>query len=324
MIDKETLGSKHGEFLNPLRGNKEFTREIRIKLHQGLPTLECDTYRALIRAVGFYHYRCRGKVLLRGQVFPSTNMVPNAYRNLEPSEVGESDSMLDAFCETYRGTLGVDAEDFQSYTTEPVLQHYGIRTRWLDVVDSVPHALFFATHEYMHSPFNKPNGAIMTYLPGIADWGYIYLLEFLDLALTRDTKGKEASGVWWSSDRAKVCDLRMARPSNTLRPHMQHGLLCRPAHGSTDLSRHIVARIAVPLSAALSWIGGSRALARETFFPPPIWDNIYGTLLTKKAQSVMSRFKDQYAVAAKRLGDIARYDFIEYPKTAVVAVNHPA
>ena len=46
----------------------------------------------------------------------------------------------------------VDNEPIHKLATEPLLQHYGIETRWLDVVDSVPHALFFATHQLVASP----------------------------------------------------------------------------------------------------------------------------------------------------------------------------
>ncbi|GAA0468199.1 hypothetical protein Ade02nite_79030 [Paractinoplanes deccanensis] len=34
------------------------------------------------------------------------------------------------------------------YAAEPLLQHYGIRTRWLDLVGNIWSALWFACHHF--------------------------------------------------------------------------------------------------------------------------------------------------------------------------------
>ena len=68
MIDKDQIGRSQGEFVNAVKDVPMIGGSFRLRKHpDGLPTLECLSFEALIRAVGFYKYRSRGLVLLRGQ-----------------------------------------------------------------------------------------------------------------------------------------------------------------------------------------------------------------------------------------------------------------
>lgn len=202
----------------------------------------------------------------------------------------------------------MDSADTQRVTTEPLLQHYGLRTRWLDVVDSVPHALFFATHDYVDS---TAKAGTKTYIPSVAEWSYVYLIEVseLDPWVSPDS-GTTAPGIWWSASRARVCDLRQAKPSHALRPHAQHGMLVRPPPGRLSLCDHVVARLAVRVREARTWLGNGLGTCREGLFPPTRWDAVYGTLLAEPAQAAFSSFTAANP-SAKWFGDITKFDFIE-------------
>lgn len=141
---------------------------------------------------------------------------------------------------------------------EPLLQHYGIRTRWLDLVDNIWIALWFACHtqktEYektgrmgqysrayayhlRRSPFSSSrtksvgNGTEAPEVESGADrsetkssdntdndYAYVYMFSTGRVSST-SVPGYEIS------DEHRLVDLRYASPSIYLRPHAQHGLL---------------------------------------------------------------------------------------------------
>ncbi len=307
MISKDKIGRSHGDFLNAVKNVPLIGDAFRLKNHSdGLPTLECRTFEALIRAVGFYKYRSPGVVLFRGQRACTNNLSPGLYRS--PPVGVDFDRLMDEFLDHYRAAVGVDPKDTQRVTTEALLQHYGLRTRWLDFVDSVPHALFFATHDFVESPLKS---GMKTYIPSIDEWSYVYLIEVSGLEpLVSGETGEKAPGIWWAASRARVCDLRQAKPSHALRPHAQHGMLVRPPPGSQSLCDHVVARLAVRVRDARTWLGNGFGTCREGLFPPTRWDAVYGTLLAAPAQTAISSFVEAKP-AAVWFGGIAKFDFIE-------------
>lgn len=278
-----------------------FRDEIESRTLAGVPTLVAKSYRALVRIVGFFKYNLGTSILLRGQTSCYKNMTPSVYRGRNPI----TDTDMDAFLADYRNTLQVDLAPYQALTTEPLVQHYGIKTRWLDVVDSIPHALFFAVNNCVDSPyFGSKGGTNLTYIQSLNEYGFIYLLDCGNLSNVLMPAGVPVQGLWNNAAGLGVCDLRIAKSSIALRPHAQHGLLIRQT-GSNDLWDLVVARIAVPLQTARNWIGSCDALSRESLFPPKIWDNIYGTLLSGK----MNKLLQQYQTRGVDLGKIATYDF---------------
>jgi len=141
---------------------------------------------------------------------------------------------------------------------EPLLQHYGIRTRWLDLVDNIWIALWFACHEQKteyeatgalgryarayayhlrRSPFKGPQAKPVSgstqdpsaetgdrsdaaSQPESLDDAYAYVYMFSTGRLSPTA----VPGYEISEDH-RLVDLRYATPSVYLRPHAQHGLL---------------------------------------------------------------------------------------------------
>lgn len=306
MLRKDLLGKGAGEFVNIIRSIPRVGSSFSIKSHStedfptlAVPVLECRTYHSLVRAVGFYKYRSQGQVYMRGQTRLYSSVAPSMYRRLG---IDKADAIMDDFTVGFRKEMAIDGEPKQAASTEALLQHYGIRTRWVDMVDSVPHALFFALRDSLES--SQVSGR-RTYLPSRSRFGYVTLFEF-----SADSSRGVNAGVWYDTSGARICDLRQAKPSHALRPHAQHGLLARPADGVADLDDHAAVVLAVPREAAERWIGFAESLSNESLFPDRAWDSVYSTLLGAKAKSYISEFAARRASdGGAEIGEITRFDF---------------
>lgn len=273
------------------------TSEIRTESQEGVPTVVVGSYRALVRVVGYFQYHLHGKALLRGQHKCYRSLLPSLYR-----QDSGKDFELDAFLDAYRQWLGVDTLPAQQLTTEPLLQHYGLRTRWIDLVDSIPHALFFATNRFATS---YESDSLHTYIPSLHPKGYLYVIELETPQTFSLSDGTAVSG-FWKCGNCLLADLRAAKPSLALRPHSQHGLLCRYAEDAkNDLWPLVRARITFPMRLARQWIAGAEALSRDSLFPDRFWDGIYGKLLSRKT----SAFLESQRRLGRDFGAIVRYDF---------------
>lgn len=239
-------------------------RELESQHLHNAPCIVAHSYRALIRTVGFFKYNVKTPVLLRGQTT----------------------------------CFGMDLQPAFALGTEPVLQHYGIDTRWLDAVDSVPHALFFATHK----PIEVAPGQ-WTYIPSTEEYGYVFLIELGKLTSVQRAK-KFVAGYSRGALALDVADLRALKPSIALRPHAQHGLLIRDRSGDPDLWNRLVARIAVPATIARRWISAV-ALEPQELFPDPKWDRVYDQLLSDTMKALLASESN----AGRNWGTITRYAF---------------
>ena len=267
----------------------------------GIPTIIARTYVGLVRVVGYVQYRTEHRVLLRGQTACYGVMKPSAYRGAGPREV---DPLLEELLVGFRGVSGLDRRPRHEPSTEPFLQHYGIRTRWLDLVDNLVHALFFAAYEQV------PTGdGAWTHRPGGGERSYIYLLDCgseRDMHPVRMVENKRVvtvSGVWEGSDGFQLCDLRRAKPSKVLRPHVQHGYLCRPGERISDLWDRVLARIEIARDDALQWLGEGLAVRPEMLFPGPKDDQA----LAKLIDPAVEEYFAASAAAGRDFGSIARY-----------------
>lgn len=274
----------------------EISREVQSLTFENAPCFQVRSYRALVRVVGFFKYKLKTHLLFRGQTQCFGAMKASLHRrNLPPS-----DKSVQAFLRRFRKVMEHDRSSVSTLSTEPLLQHYGLNTRWLDVVDSLPHALFFACNDLWTSPASPDKH---TFSPTLRNFGFIYVLDIGKMrAVTR--AGSPVVGYNKTSSGLHLADLRSLKPSTALRPHAQHGLLVRASASDTDLWPHVVARIAVPTKEARAWIAGE-ALTRESLFPPQVWDDFY-----KKVQSVrMKSFLANEVKAGANWGSVLVFDF---------------
>lgn len=167
---------------------------------------------------------------------------------------------------------------------EPLLQHYGVHTRWVDAVDNIWVALWFACHRQITKDgyayhLRRSQEAEMERLQGIP-YAYVYMLK------TDPLQATEVPG-YDISQETRLVDLRYCVPSVYLRPHAQHGVLLARRRLSNEsdpalqsLDHAIGGVIRVRLGDALNWLGDGSLTNHFTLFPPAVHDVGYHRLMS--------------------------------------------
>lgn len=189
---------------------------------------------------------------------------------------------------------------------EPLLQHYGIKTHWIDIVDNIWVALWFALHkttstiadgrEYIHMFENDDD-----------EYGYVFLI-----GCDAQDKNPYQAGIYRSPSTIMV-DLRKAVPSFFLRPHAQHALMLRKRSDKyenfMDYTDRIIGIAKIRVKDGLKWIGQTGLLSVQSLFPPPYYDAGYANLLneykkpliTKSTQWITLNFSAQFKTSHTKL-----------------------
>lgn len=152
-----------------------------------------------------------------------------------------------------------DSQNASFAIGEAVLQHYGAKTRYLDIVDNHWIALWFASHKYVNNA--------KCYVPSTDEYCYISLFAL-------PTQRKEITPGVIANSEATIVDLRKACPSTVLRPHMQHGLLFR-LNNCIDYAKNVVCIIRIRTDLCLQWIGDTALMREESLFPNSDKDALY-------------------------------------------------
>ena len=257
-----------------IRGTKATTNA------QGQIVFQVRDTHTLIQAAGYLKH-VRGKqselVYFRGESKLYSTLPPTAFRGISTHRaVSKAISRVNAAISQFSRPL----ESTGSYAHEALLQHYGLKTTWIDLVDNIWVALWFACHnaksvgpcgEYLH--FERR-------IPRTDPTGKAYVLLIAADAVAPD---KKLPG-FYAGATTELIDLRMAAPSVFVRPHAQHGLLMRKKGNTvqrpTDYSSQVRGILEIDLADALEWLGNSTALSTHSLFPPPSYDNGYGNLLS--------------------------------------------
>ena len=240
---------------------------------------------ALMQAVGYLKHTAEPweRIYMRGQSCLHSSLSPSLYRGIT-KQAGQSNqhtrisNVTKEFCN--------ESKLFNSipeYAQEPLLQHYGIKTSWLDIVDNIWVALWFACHEASTSGKNKQYMHFDTRDESSGENAYIILIKTGD-----DRRIKKARKGITVGASTEVVDLRIAVPSVFLRPHAQHGLLFRvlaeKGGRKLDYSSCIEGIIRFPLEAGKSWLGAGSMHTVRSLFPPPAYDSGYEILLRTSLQ----------------------------------------
>ena len=185
---------------------------------------------------------------------------------------------------------------------ESVLQHYGIPTHYVDVVDNHWTALWFGANKYtayLRNSFCKYEkrsvdmGDVLqkrielsgpefdAYLETIKESMYQYLL----LIAVSKPETISDNGINIGEDTISV-DLRSTLPSTFLRPHAQHGWTIKRnsldhEHG-LDMANNVVGILRIRVCDAFNWVGNGELLSQESLFPNPHFDQGYNVLLNHK------------------------------------------
>jgi FRG domain len=244
-----------------------------------------ETPHALIQAAGYIKHNVAKKgiygVYFRGQQHLYEKLTPSLYRGLHTIGAASArHGALKKLLERIESEKQV-LRDLPEYTIEPLLQHYGFRTRWLDIVDNIWIALWFACFrartwgpydEFLHFERRQPEKEEEN-----DRYAYVLLLS------GSHNKSRKYQPGLTGNNHSEVLDLRYAIPSYFVRPHSQHGLLIRQKdkqNGTAlDFSNLIEGVIRINISDGLEWLGSGRTFDVHSLFPPPSYDSGYQQLL---------------------------------------------
>jgi hypothetical protein len=261
--------------LTQVVGWLKFTSEDGLALYRGQSGLYAE-----MAATGFRGLSDRGHSRLAEQMRLYVDNIFGSTCKCEPQHLKFSQSHLCG--EQLKGKTGakhaIVAGAYRS-AIEPLLQHYGLRTRWLDVVDNIWIALWFACHTQVTSGRYAHHRRRSAAQEGGAAKAYIYVFE------TGSLEATEVPG-YQIGKSARVVDLRYSVPSVYLRPHAQHGVLMAPAQilanssGSLgSLKSQVAGVIEINLADALDWLGTGGMTSGHVLFPPATRDEGYRRLL---------------------------------------------
>ncbi len=267
-------------------------RVVRTSTGREIDVLHIDSLPRLVQAVGYLKYRPpSGASYLRGQHSLYNGTVEptllRGRRNITSAEHALSELIRtssdwkcthpdhrpivcpEKLLPAPRSARRLFKAGVPRYAAEPLLQHYGIRTHWIDVVDNLWVALWFACHKFVRA-YEFTHIVRRNLADGGEDSVYIITVNIPgDISERRP-------GLYGYDNGTRVIDLRKAAPSFYLRPHAQHGLLIRPR---TDDGALDLAAFQIPLASALEWLGSSVLLSPFGLYPPASVDEGYRRLL---------------------------------------------
>jgi len=187
-----------------------------------IPIIELPNPQLLSGFAGYLKFQLKnkGKVFYRGEKRLHDTTIPFLFRFDDTARIDDRRIQLrkDAYDELVASTPALfKSYRFKKENVAPLLQHYGIKTDWLDLVDNIFVALWFAN-------FNSKDK-------------YSYIKCFIDQS---------------GESRLKLSDLRENHSSLSLRLHCQHGISVTKdikVWGSTniDFSEHLVAFEPLPI-----------------------------------------------------------------------------
>ena len=229
------------------------------------------TIHDLIQFIGFGKYinNMGYNVFLRGQTdLYNGSLIPSLYREK---------TRFDTITSKYNQRMNQIQSQVKSFNQyhktilEPLLQHYGIKTNHIDIVDNVWVALWFALHQAKSEVINSHE--------------YVYFYEnqnmfsYILLIATDAIIPTEQFGLY-EGDETRLVDLRKSLPSYFLRPHAQHAyMLKKKEFAPNDYSDLIVGIAKIPTDLGLKWLGSNDFLTVSSLFPAAYFDSGYKVLL---------------------------------------------
>lgn len=230
-----------------------------------------ETVHDLTQFIGFGKYKNNmiGNVYFRGQTsLYNGTMIPSLYRKR---------TRLDKITWKYNEPINKvirEKKIFNQYDRavfEPLIQHYGMKTPYIDLVDNVWVALWFALHQAESVSINSHE--YVYYHESKEKYAYIILM------ISDAKKETERFGVYKGINTTLI-DLRKATPSYFLRPHAQHAYMIRKNENFPgDYSDLIVGIAKIPTNVGFKWLGLNEFLSLSSLFPAAYFDSGYSILL---------------------------------------------
>lgn len=264
-----------------------------------VPVYEVLNVHALNQLIGYAKFinQSYGDVYYRGECKLHSTLKPSIFRNctITAAVSDRLNSLInkilnDPKMQHQMKIKGTDAN--AKYTIEAMLQHYGVPTRFIDVVDNHWVSIWMGLYK------NKNIKQISKYshyekreipLVDLTQGKEISNEEFFQYILLLAVPGQctRCNNGIYISDNCIEIDLRQALPSIFLRPHAQHGLVIRkrPHSGDNadnyDMADMVIGILKIRIDRAQDWIGSGHLLTQNNLFPPPAYDHGYDVLLSR-------------------------------------------
>ncbi|RGH09938.1 FRG domain-containing protein [Clostridium sp. AF15-31] len=269
-----------------------FEKKTPSEISRGIVKLACgneinvyqiETVHDLTQFIGFGKYKNNhiGNVYFRGQtsLYDGT-MIPSLYRGK---------TRLDTITQKYNERINKVIKEkriFNQYNRavfEPLIQHYGVKTPYIDVVDNVWVALWFALHQAKSVSINAHE--YVYYYDSKEKYAYIILM------VSDANRETEQYGVYVGNSTTLV-DLRKSTPSYFLRPHAQHAYMIRKNDSFPgDYSDLIVGIARIPTDIGFKWMGSNEFLSLSSLFPAAYFDSGYNILLKSYPEEIHGTIK---------------------------------
>lgn len=282
----------------------EFIEKCTLDRGNTVPIYEVYTYHAFNQLIGYAKFinQSYGNVYYRGEAKLHKSLIPSLFR--QSANISKSSEQINKIVEEIMlddrlmHTLKLSNSEKSSikqkscrYIIEGMLQHYGIPTRFIDIVDNHWIALWMGLHRI------KTNKQICNYYHYekriLTPYDFINkssiaendVYQYILLIAIPHYTTKTLNGTYISQDYANV-DLRQALPSYFLRPHAQHGMIIRKItkghlKEDFDLSESIVGILKIRIDRANDWLGSGALATQDNLFPPPAYDQGYDILLSR-------------------------------------------
>ena len=199
----------------------------------------------------------------------------------------------------FKNKLREEMREYDTRIIEGLFQHYGMGSRWIDAVDNIWIALWFACHNAWQDDLGLVHYEKRFPSREKESNRFCYIL-----LLGAETTGMKSYGISGlrRSEEFEILDLRYALASYFLRPHVQHGVLIRvlgkDGRPALTMGKIVKGVIRIDLVNALDWLGNGLSISVNSMFPAPVFDTGYDSLL--RAEVKLLAHKD-CRVEAKRV-----------------------
>ena len=171
-------------------------------------------------------------------------MVPGLFRSSHKAPAAQLLALETTFASRVADAFPDNAR-FRRPDLPALLQHYGFRTSWLDVVDNLWTAVWFATHS-----MSQADGRVLATCENRSGWLYFLAV----------------------SDDCTALDLRESHHALSLRPHAQAGWSMKgPEQSVAELDDFVIATVEFPVDER--WRLKGYLSSEEFFFPPQRLDD---------------------------------------------------
>lgn len=274
-----------------------FYKEHEFSTGNKVPVFSVESYNGLNQIIGYAKYinsdatiLYRGECKLHSSLRPSINHTITSQAARDKANTRLNLLISNALSDKeFSSFIKLDNSTSNSrYILESVLQHYGISTHCIDVVDNHWVALWFGQNRCIkrknintYYQYIKRNIRALdtSSVLGSIDEAYQYLV-----LLATEYSPQNGQGISINSDTITI-DLRSVIPSVFLRPHAQHGWIIRKnphkPNDDCDLSANVVAILRIRIDYANEWLGSGELLSIGNLFPSPAFDQGYDAFICR-------------------------------------------